>query len=144
MIREYGDYPTLSEIVRDYQEIVEFAQYANTLEELHRIQEKHPDLTIGINDGDMFLDEFEYCGGTNADIECVRYEVYGCLQYIYFWFEDGKPTGTITFDVWSELWHNVFVEDVSIENIQENYEQYIKLAEKAWADYTECHTKEFL
>lgn len=119
----YGDYPTLEEIKRDYEELIEMVGDVTTIEQAREWNQKDK-FTIEIN-GEFLEDYAKH--GTNADIEWIRYESYGCLAYIYFRFDNGI-IDNIWFDVWSNQYDSEFITDVTINTVSEVYETCLKTA----------------
>jgi hypothetical protein len=118
----YGDFPTIEEIKRDYNELMEIIRSIRTIEQAKTL-EKEKNLIIEING--LPIDEYvngmkmfdgtrNDIKGTNEEIEWIRYENYGCLSYIYDRF-DGKPM----FDVWSEYCYDEFIRDITIDKLTE-------------------------
>ena len=118
---KYGDFPTMEEIKRDYNELIEIIKDIRTIEQA-KVLDEQKKFTIEING--MFINEFLKANGTNKDIEWIRYEVYGCLSYIYDRF-DGKPM----FDVWSNYCWDEFIHDITIDDLTE--ELYVSAKENA-------------
>lgn len=113
----YGDFPTIEEIKRDYNELMEIIKDVKTIEQAKQLEK---DFTI-IEINGMSIDEFltpdnngYVC--TDKDIEWIRYEVYGCLSYIYQRFDNGK----IWFDVWSDFLYDEFIRDITIDKLTED------------------------
>lgn len=123
----YGDYPTLEEIRRDYNELVEMVGNVVTIEQAKEWNQKDK-FTIEINGEN--LEEFINNDGTDTDIKHIRYEAYGCLAYIYFYIKNGV-VDDIVFDVWSNKCDADFIQDSSIGNIEANYEMYVSFSENA-------------
>lgn len=126
----YGDFPTIEEIKRDYNELIEIIKDIKTIEQAKEVEAKG--FTVEING--MSIDEFSTPDSngyvcTDKDIDWIRYENYGCLSYIYDRF-DGKPM----FDVWSEYCFDEFIRDITIDELTE--ELYKK--EKTEALNTMC------
>ena len=114
--REYGTFPTIEEIKRDYNELMEIIKDVRTIEQAKQLD---GELTIEING--MSIDDFlepdsngYVC--TDKDIEWIRYEVYGCLSYIYDRF-DGRPM----FDVWSNYCDDEFIRDITIDKLTKEF-----------------------
>lgn len=118
---KYNEFPTMEEIKRDYEELMEIIKNIRTIEQAKEVEKKF--FTIEING--MSIDDFvngikTSSGerldnrGTNNDIEWIRYESYGCLSYIYDRF-DGKPM----FDVWSGYCDHDFIQDITIDDLTE-------------------------
>lgn len=110
----YGDFPTMEEIKRDYNELMEIIKDVKTIEQA-KVLEK--DFTIEING--MSIEEFLMPDSngyvcTDKDIEWIRYEVYGCLSYIY-----QRLDGKIWFDVWSNYCYYEFITDITIDVLTE-------------------------
>lgn len=114
--RSYGNFPTINEIKRDYNELVEIIKDIRTIEQVKQLEKE---FTIEING--MSIEEFLQPDSkgyicTDKDIEWIRYEVYGCLSYIYDRF-DGKPM----FDVWSDYCDDEFIRDITIDKLTEEF-----------------------
>ena len=133
--KSYGDYPTLEQIKADYDELIHIVGNVTTIEQAKKLEEK---LTIEING--ISIDEFVngtklYDGtradnrGTDADIEWIRYEAYGCLSLIYFYIKNGI-IDDIVFNVWCNKWDVDFIQDTSIGNVEANYDTYIAFTEE--------------
>lgn len=126
----YGDFPTMEEIKRDYDELMEIIKDIRTIEQARQL-EKEKKFIIEING--MSIEEFLMPDSngyvcTDKDIEWIRYEVYGCLSYIYDRF-DGKPM----FDVWSDYCYDEFIRDITIDELTEDlYEKEKAAALKGW------------
>ena len=117
----YGDFPTLEEIKRDYNELVEMVGNVTTIEQARKWN-KRGKFTVEING--EFLEEFARICGDDKYIEWIRYEAYGCLSYIYFWIKDGKVT-QIIFDVWSNALDYDFIENCRINTVEEKYNTFM-------------------
>ena len=109
---EYGDFPTYEEIKRDLGELLKIVRDALTLEKVKEIQKNFPFLTIEVNS----IPLCEVAEDTN--IEYVRYEAYGCLEYIYI-----RADGDIYFDVWSNALNSAFVDSAYNDIDKDKYEQ---------------------
>lgn len=136
----YGDYPTLEEIKRDFNELIEMVGNVTTIEQAQEWEDK---FTIEING--LYIDEFvngiklsdgtrDSMHGKNASIEWIRYEAYGCLAYVYFYIKNGI-VDDIVFDVWSNKHDATFIADTSIDNVIANYDRYVDIVELAYKDY---------
>lgn len=121
-MKTYGDFPTMEEIKRDYNELMEIIKGVRTIEQAREIERYVCEVEIN---GDL-IDEFVRNGGTNKDIEWIRCAEYGCLDYIYSYL-DGK----IIFDVYSKYCDYDFIHDVTIDELTE------ELYEKAKAEVLE-------
>ena len=117
----YGDFPTMEEIKRDYDELMEIIKDVRTVEQAKELENKGFIIEINglpineyTNGMKLYDGTRNDCKGTNEDIEWIRYEVYGCLSYIYDRF-DGKPM----FDVWSEYCYYEFIQDITIDKLTE-------------------------
>lgn len=112
---QYGDFPTMEEIKQDYVELMEIIKDVRTIEQARELEKQG--FIIEING--MSIDEFVAVDGdgyvcTDKDIEWIRYDVYGCLSYIYDRF-DGQPM----FDVWCDYYFDEFLHDITIEQLTE-------------------------
>lgn len=133
MSKQYNDYPTMEEIKKDYNELMEIIKNVRTIEQAREIQTTHG-LFVEING--LSIDEFvngtkTFFGrgnnrGTDKDIKWIRYENYGCLSYIYDSF-NGKPM----FDVYSNYVDSEFIRDITINELTEELYKMQK------AEYTE-------
>lgn len=113
----YGDFPTMEEIKRDYNELMEIIKDVKTIEQVKQLDEEKK-FTIEINGmsiGEFLTPDSNGYVCTDKDIEWIRYETYGCLSYIYDRF-DGKPM----FDVWSNLLYDEFIRDITIDRLTED------------------------
>lgn len=115
-MKQYNDFPTMEEIKRDYNELMEIIKDIKTIEQVKAL-EKENKFTIEING--MTIEEFltpdsngYVC--TDKDIEWIRYDLYGCLSYIY-----QRTDGKIYFDVWSEYCQYDFITDTTINELTE-------------------------
>lgn len=124
----YGDFPTLDEIKRDYRELMDIIKDVRTIEQAREVEANYG-ISVEING--VSIDEFvnglktvngrSGSRGTNADIEWIRYEAFGCLSYVYDRF-DSKPT----FDVWGNAAYCEFVTDIHIDDLTpENYAVWV-------------------
>ena len=109
----YGNFPTLEEIKRDYNELIEIIKDIKTIEQIKAL-DKTKQFTIEING--MFVDEFIGHNLTNENIEWIRYESYGCLSYIY-----NRLDGAYMFDVWSNYCDDEFIRDITIDKLTEDF-----------------------
>lgn len=113
----YGDFPTMEEIKRDYNELMEIIKDVKTIEQVKQLDEEKK-FTIEINGmsiGEFLTPDSNGCVCTDKDIEWIRYEVYGCLSYIY-----QRTDGEIWFDVWSNLLYDEFIRDITIDRLTED------------------------
>lgn len=122
------DYPSIEEIRSDYNKLMDLIKDIRTIEQAEEFQRKY-NIPVEING--YSIDDFVNGAkningradnrGTNADIEWIRYESFGCLSYIYDRF-NGKPW----FDVYSEKIEDEFIRDITINALtDENYKQWI-------------------
>lgn len=124
----YGDFPTLKEIKNDYYELMKIIEGINTIEKLKELDKKNI-LTFEINS--MSLEEFlepDSKGNvpTDNDIEYIRYDSFGCLDFIYVYPNDKcKPI----FDVWCNYTDDFFISDITIDELTNNlYKCHKKIA----------------
>lgn len=103
------DFPTLEEVKKDYEELMEIIKDIRTIEQVRSLDMPYK-FTIEVNG--MSIDEFVKGNGSNSDIEWLRYEAYGCLAYIYDRF-DGKPV----FDIYSKQGDCEFITDITIDKL---------------------------
>ena len=117
----YGNFPSLAEIQRDYQDLMELIKDVKTPEQA-KVLADTKGLLVEVN-GERVDDFLADPSNSNLDIEWIRYEAFGCLQYIYDRF-DGQPM----FDVWSNAISREFITDVTIGDLtEERYEDQIAL-----------------
>ena len=138
-MKTYGDFPTMEEIKRDYNELMEIIKGVRTIEQAEVLAKEY-NFTIEINGLpiDEFVNGMKLFDGTrngyrrtNEDIEWIRYETYGCLDYIYDRF-DGKHM----FDVWCDCCDYDFIIDITIDKLTE--ELYSKSKEEALRKVVGC------
>jgi hypothetical protein len=111
----YGDFPTIEEIKRDYNELMEIIKDVKTINQAREIENKGFTIEINGVSIDEYLNGEGYNEGkTDDNIEWIRYENYGCLSYIYDRF-DGKPM----FDVWCNYAYSEFITDITIDELTE-------------------------
>lgn len=112
---KYGDFPTMEEIKRDYNELLEIIKDVRTIEQVREMENKGFIVEINGVAIDEYINGEGYNEGkTDENIEWIRYENYGCLSYIYDRF-DGKPM----FDVWSAYCYDEFIRDITIDELTE-------------------------
>ena len=111
------DYPTLEEIRKDYESLYEKIKNIDTLEKLANVWWTTTEVN-GMDDWGM--EDIE-----QSEIDWFRYEQWGCLDYIYVYFENGKITD-IKFDVWCDKYEFDFIEFETLEHLTEElYNKYI-------------------
>ena len=119
----YGEFPTMEEIKRDYNELMGIIKDIKTIEQAKQLEK---DFTIEING--MSIEEFLMPDSngyvcTGKDIEWIRYEVYGCLSYVYQRLDNGK----IWFDVWCDYCYDEFIRDITIDKLTEELYETAKV-----------------
>ncbi len=124
----YGDYPTLDEIRRDYDELISMIGDLSTIGEIMNFKKKDR-FTIEING--EYLDDFINSDSTNEDIKEIRYASYGCLAYIYVYVKNGI-VDDIIFDVWSNKWQSEFIINTSMDDVESNYDTYLQNAKDVY------------
>ncbi len=125
----YGDFPTIEEIKRDYNELMGIIKDVRTIEQAREMERKGFIVEInGVTIDEYINGEGYNEGKTDENIEWIRYEVYGCLSYIYDRF-DGKPM----FDVFSMYCYDEFIRDITIDELTE------ELYEKEKGAYNKFH-----
>lgn len=113
----YGDFPTIEEIKRDYNELMEIIKDVKTIEQAKQLEKDFTIIEInGMSIGEFLTPDNNGYVCTDKDIEWIRYEVYGCLSYIYQRFDNGK----IWFDVWSDFLYDEFIRDITIDKLTED------------------------
>ena len=111
----YGDFPTIEEIKRDYNELMGIIKDVRTIEQAREMERKGFIVEInGVTIDEYINGEGYNEGKTDENIEWIRYEVYGCLSYIYDRF-DGKPM----FDVFCDYSYGEFITDITIDKLTE-------------------------
>jgi hypothetical protein len=100
--------------------LVELIGSVTTLEQAKAWNQKGK-FTIEANG--EFLDDYIEGGGTDEDLEGLRYEVYGCLSCIYVRFDNGI-VDSILFDVWSNACDTDFIENININDLTKANYQY--------------------
>lgn len=111
----YGDFPTMEEIKRDYVELMNIIKDVRTVNQAKEMESKGFIIEInGVSINEYLRGEGYNEGITDDNIEWIRYEVYGCLSYIYDRF-DGKPM----FDVWCDYAYCEFITDITIDELTE-------------------------
>ena len=122
-------FASLNEIKTDYNDLLNKVGRVTTLAELRHFLEKDKFTTIEING--IFAEDFIERGGTDSEIEWIRYETYGCLAYIYFHLDKNGIIETIMFDVWCDDIDDTFIIDTTIENLTEEfYEKCVEETKK--------------
>lgn len=119
----YDEFPTMEEIKRDYNELMEIIKGVKTIEQAKEMENKGFVVEInGVSIEEYINGEGYNEGKTDENIEWIRYESYGCLSYIYDRF-DGKPM----FDVFCDYSYDEFIRDISIDKLTEElYEKEMK------------------
>lgn len=124
----YGDFPKLEDIKSDYRELMGIVEGVKTIAQARAMEEKGFVVEINgvsikeyVEDGG-FLNE----GKTDENIEWVRFERYGCLEYIYV-YTDGSPT---MFNVWSEAYEMDFIDSTTIKDVKSVYQMAVANAKK--------------
>lgn len=107
--------PSLENIKALYEEIITLLSQLKTKQDVVEFGKKHT-VTMEINyDLAENFDEKE-------EIEVIRCECWGDLDYIYYYTGKPKPT----FDVWCDFMDSDFVDSAWIDNIEEYYIKGIK------------------
>lgn len=115
----YGEFPSIEAIRHDYKLLKAVIHDIKTVQQVMDLMSET--LLVAEING-MTPEEFVKEGGTDDSIEWIRYEQFGCLTYIYDNF-DGNPV----FDVWSELYMDEFIFDITIDKLTEElYNSAIK------------------
>lgn len=124
MTNYYNDeFPTMEEIKRDYDELMEIIKGVKTIKQAKEMESKGFVVEInGVSIEEYINGEGYNEGKTDENIEWIRYESYGCLSYIYDRF-DGKPM----FDVFCDYSYGEFITDITIDKLTEElYEKEMK------------------
>ena len=121
-IKIYNSFPTMEQIKSDYYELLELIKDIKTIEQAQEFEQKTR-MEIEING--WLINEYVERGGTNEGIEWIRYDNFGCLDYIY----NHLYNKYIMFDVYSEFCDYDFIEDITIDKLTEEFlEKAIKKA----------------
>lgn len=124
MYKQYKGFPTYREVLKVYTELVESVRNITTIEQALEYQNKSK------YDGDIVeingvpVNEYIKEGGTNEEIEWIRYEYFDCLWYIYCYIKENK-VDYISFDVYCE-WSDTEFIDSAISLTQEEYYKAIE------------------
>ena len=115
------DFPTIEDIKRDYNKLMDIIKDVRTVEQAMELEDKY-NFVIEINGVriDEYISDMESFYGESINryeidnmIEWIRYERFGCLEYIYDRF-DGKPM----FDVWNDIYADCgFIMDITIDKL---------------------------
>ena len=119
-LEEYGCYPKLEEVKKDYFELISIAKNITTIAEI----EKLPNF-IEVEVNGVSLQEFKQ-KYSDKDIEWIRYESYGSLSYVYIRINNGVADKYIQFDVWSNWLDDDFITDTCIEDLEKEYTSYFE------------------
>jgi hypothetical protein len=128
---QYGDYPTLEEIRKDYYELMEIIKNVNSVAQAKELEKQGFIIEINGDTVNTFIQE----GKTDEQIDWIRYESYGCLTYIYK-YADGR----VLFDVWCSKHYDEFIWDTKIEDITED--MYNRAGSDANLEQENCDTGE--
>lgn len=113
-----ADFPALKEIIRNYNELVEYVKNITTfeqVEEFYPFYKQYGEIEIN---GDT-ISEYEK---TNKPIEMIRYEYGGWCSYIYCDIKEGKVSN-IRFNVWCNKYECEFIDSITIDKLTEEYLQ---------------------
>ena len=112
--------PTINKIRDDYNKIVPIFDGVRDFTTVKRLA-KENNLSVEFNG--IELDRYGEDDGEIADF--VRVNNYGNLDYIYFWYnKDG--TKNVYFDVWCEEVESDFLEDITIDELENEYEKGVE------------------
>lgn len=101
-------FPRLENIIDTYKRLMDIIADIRTVKQAKAVEYLFTEIEInGVN-----INEFIRNGGTDTEIEWIRYDNFGCLQYIYDRF-DGKPM----FDVYCEYLEEEFIRDITVDNL---------------------------
>ena len=108
--------PSLKEIKELYNEIIPMMKSLKTKDDIINFEKEHR-VTIEINrDYAINYDEKE-------PIESIRCESWNDLDYIYVYSDNSEPL----FDVWCDFMEYDFIQDTTIDNLEQNYIEGIKM-----------------
>lgn len=105
----FAGYPSLEKIKSDYNELMDKIKDVRTVDDAKRFSDENS-IVVEING--VSIDDFLRDGGTDKDIDWIRYEEFGCLSYVYDRF-DGRPM----FDVSVDDDFYEFITDIRIDEI---------------------------
>jgi len=122
----YKDFSTYKQVLTAYNELMNKIKDIITIEQAKEYQNKYW-ITVEING--MLIDEYVKNGGTDAEIEWIRYEEFDQLAYVYCKIKDGKVYN-VSFDVYCEWGTTEFIDSackLTQESYYNNIEGYLKL-----------------
>ncbi|MDD4779201.1 MAG: hypothetical protein PHT02_01165 [Tissierellia bacterium] len=117
----YEGFPTYKEVLTTYNELMEKVKNITTIEQAKQYQNKYG-ITVEING--ILISEYIMNGGTDAEIEWIRYEEVYELSYVYCRINNGE-VNDISFDVYCE-WSTCEFIDSAYALTQEQYYQAIE------------------
>ena len=101
-------FPRLENIIDTYKRLMDIIADIRTVKQAKAVEYLFTEIEInGVN-----INEFIRNGGTDTEIEWIRYDNFGCLQYIYDRF-DGKPM----FDVYCEYLEEEFIRGIKFDEL---------------------------
>jgi hypothetical protein len=106
-----GEFPTLTDIVRDY---YEFKEVIRGIKTVNQVKDLVDETLLCAEINGMTVAEYIENGCTDEGIEWIRYDRFGCLRCIYDRFD-----GNLMFDVWSEACDDDFIRDITIDKLTE-------------------------
>lgn len=121
-VLDHINFCTYDDIIEDYNKLKSMIDGVKSKATLEKIA-KDNNLYIEIN-GDSIKSFDE----ENEVIEWVRVEHFNNLDYIYFSYdkEDSKVADSIYFDVWCEEYYDDVIDSADINNIEQDYIDFIK------------------
>lgn len=126
MCNKVKDYPSLDQIRADYKCFIEKTGHITTIEDALPLYKEFDVIEANGDDINKYIAE----GGTNEGLEWLRYERYGCLDYIYVFIKNGK-VDYVSFDVWCDEGMVDFIDSITIDKLTEEvYSESIKAVEK--------------
>jgi hypothetical protein len=122
----YEGFPTYKEVLKVYNDTVEKIKNITTIEQAKEYQNKNM-ITVEING--LLINDYVKNGGTDAEIEWIRYEEINQLAYVYCEMVNGK-VDHIRFDVhceWSDMEFIDSVTSLTQEQYYNEIEEHLKL-----------------
>ena len=125
--------PSLEEIKDDLNAIIGMAKDLKTYDDIKKFESEHVTKDfewVEIN-GEMVKDF-----NPDTPIEWIRIDCYGCLNYIYFFWNDKLSDKRIMFDVFvDDDYVDYLVQDISPDDLtEENYNKWVNdyMEKRGW------------
>lgn len=121
----YDGFLSYKELLTTFNALLSEVKNITTIKQAEQWEKHHSPVEINGDPISLYISN----GGTDKDIEWIRYEEYGELSYIYFYIEDGK-INSISFDIHSEICDYDFSQDNNKMTQKEYYEIIEKYAQR--------------